>query len=292
MVVRKGVRGMRKRLRRRVSATARVTRTGRLAALLGLLFVAGCSVPEWHPRGLPLPKNGDVYVIAHRGAHDGIPENTLPAYQRAIELGADFVEVDVRLTADGVPVSLHSPELSKVIPGAKGKVGDYLWDELRKFDLGARYGPEWQGTRIPKISEVLKLCQGRCGVYFDLKEAPLEKLLPLVRRYHMMHRVVWYSPAFRFGMFRRLHKLCPECLAMPDPIWSWMLGPTLKLLHPPVVATVYERFSPAFAERCHRAGALVFVDDDGPSSWQDLVGWGADGIQTDDPAGLVAFLRK
>ena len=187
---------MRKRLRRRVSATARVTRTGRLAALLGLLFVGGCSVPEWHPRGLPLPKNGDVYVIAHRGAHDGIPENTLPAYQRAIELGADFVEVDVRLTADGVPVSLHSPELSKVIPGAKGKVGDYLWDELRKFDLGARHGQEWQGTRIPKISEVLKLCQGRCGVYFDLKEAPLEELLPLVRRYHMIC-LLYTSPSPR-----------------------------------------------------------------------------------------------
>ncbi|NOZ56206.1 MAG: glycerophosphodiester phosphodiesterase family protein [Calditrichaeota bacterium] len=270
----------------------RLRRLALWTILLSVFSVSGCAVPEWHPRGLPLPRHGNVYVIAHRGAHKGIPENTLPAYQKAIELGADFVEVDVRLTADGVPVSLHDAELSKVVPGAEGKVGDYLWDELRQFDLGARYGEAWRGTRIPKISEVLKLCQGRCGVYFDLKEAPIEKLLPLVRRYHMMHRVVWYSPAFRFGMFRRLHRLCPECEAMPDPIWGWMLGPTLRLLQPPVVATVYSRFSRKFAERCHRAGALVFVDDGGPSTWPDLVRWGADGIQTDDPEGLIAFLER
>ena len=79
---------------------------------------------------------------------------------------------------------------------------------------------------------------------------------------------------------------------MPDPIWGWLLGPTLRWLHPPVVATVYSQFSRKFADRCHRAGALVFVDDDGPATWSDLVRWGADGIQTDDPEGLIAFLEE
>ncbi len=51
------------------------------------------------PRFYQLPKHGNIYVIAHRGVHHGIPENTLPAYQKAIELGADFVEIDVRTTS-------------------------------------------------------------------------------------------------------------------------------------------------------------------------------------------------
>ena len=53
------------------------------------------------PAGLKPPKHDGVYVVAHRGAHEGIPENTLPAYQKAIDLGADFVEIDVRTTKDG-----------------------------------------------------------------------------------------------------------------------------------------------------------------------------------------------
>ena len=272
-------------------AQHRLAARAALLVLAVLVLAVGCAAPEWHPRGLPLPKHGDVYVIAHRGAHQGIPENTLPAYERAIELGADFVEVDVRLTADGVPVSLHDEQLSHYAKGATGKVSDYTWDELRQLDIGLRYREEWRGTRIPAVSEILKLCQGRCGVYFDLKEAPLEKLVRLVRRYHMTHRVVWYSPVFRLTMFRHLHRLCPECSAMPDPVVPWLLGFTLRALRPPVVATIFERFSPEFAERCHRAGALVFVDANDSTSWAKCARWGADGIQTDDPEGLIRFLE-
>jgi glycerophosphoryl diester phosphodiesterase len=58
--------------------------------------------------GLRAPRNGNVYVVAHRGAHDGVPENTLAAYQRAIDMGCDFVEIDVRTTRDGVLVSIHN----------------------------------------------------------------------------------------------------------------------------------------------------------------------------------------
>ena len=57
---------------------------------------------------LPPPKQGGVYVIAHRGVHNDIPENTLAAYRKAIELGCDFVEVDLRTTKDGEIVSVHN----------------------------------------------------------------------------------------------------------------------------------------------------------------------------------------
>jgi len=54
------------------------------------------------------PRHGDIYVIAHRGAHNGIPENSIPAYQKAIDLGADFVEVDIRTSSDGHFISIHN----------------------------------------------------------------------------------------------------------------------------------------------------------------------------------------
>jgi len=65
---------------------------------------------------LPPPKNGVMYVVAHRGAHKGIPENTLAAYAKAIEFGCDFVEIDVRTTKDGVLVSIHNETECAIMP--------------------------------------------------------------------------------------------------------------------------------------------------------------------------------
>ena len=70
------------------------------------------------------PNNGDVYVVAHRGAHQGIPENSLPAYQKAIDLGADFVEIDVRTTKDGELVSIHNGTVDAYGEGFSGEVAE------------------------------------------------------------------------------------------------------------------------------------------------------------------------
>ena len=70
--------------------------------LAGILFVQPAAPDKAIQR---IPRNGGIYVVAHRGVHEGIPENTLAAYRKAIELGADFVEIDVRETKDGALVS-------------------------------------------------------------------------------------------------------------------------------------------------------------------------------------------
>src|SRR5262245_18834783 len=84
--------------------------------------------------GLRPPRHGGVYVVAHRGAHQGIPENSLAVYQRAIELGVDFVEIDIRMTKDGVPVSRHNDSVDAYVKGAKGRVEDMMFDDLRELD--------------------------------------------------------------------------------------------------------------------------------------------------------------
>jgi hypothetical protein len=70
-----------------------------------------------------------------------------------------------------------------------------------------------------------------------------------------------------------------------------MLRKVIERFKPAVVAAVWEHFSKDFADACHAAGALVFVDEDNSESWAPALEWGADGIQTDDPEGLIAFLR-
>ena len=215
------------------------------------------------------PRNGGVYVVAHRGAHQGIPENSLPAYQKAIDLGCDFVEIDVRTTKDGRFVSVHNDSIDAYVDGASGKIRELTLAQLRSFDIGARVGPKWQGTRVPTFAEILDLCRGKIGIYLDLKDAPIPGLVRIVQRYGMEREVLWHASPSRL---EQLQKLCPTCLAMPDPYREEMLPAVLKRLHPRVVASFCDRISPSFIKTCHEVGAIVIADEtDPPKCWQQAL---------------------
>jgi glycerophosphoryl diester phosphodiesterase len=93
-------------------------------------------------------------VIAHRGASLRAPENTLAALRQAIQDGADAVELDVRLTRDGVPVVLHDASLERTT-GVAAQVADVTLDQLRRLDAGAWFGRDFRGEGIPTLEEVL-----------------------------------------------------------------------------------------------------------------------------------------
>jgi len=238
---------------------------------------------------LPLkpPKHGGVYVIAHRGVHDGIPENTLPAYEKAIEIGADFIEIDVRTSKDGRFVSIHNAGVDAYTRDAEGPVASFTFDQLRALDIGSRVGPKWKETRIPAFEEILDLCKGRIGIYLDLKNAPIPELARIVKTRGMEHEVVWYMGG---SMAPLLRAECPECIEMPDPGPEMFLPGLLSTVKPRIVATTWKHCSQVFVEKCHAAGALVFSDDDGPETWPLLLERGVDGIQTDHPEELIRLL--
>lgn len=254
--------------------------------LLSMLLAAQAVSAPVLPRE---PKQGGVYVVAHRGVHEGIPENTLAAYQKAIDIGADFVEIDLRETRDGKFVSVHNADLDDYTEDASGPVSGYTLAELQAFDIGSRVGPEWAAERIPGFEDILELCRGRIGIYLDMKQGDVEKAAAIVREYGLTKEVLWYVGG---APLRKLKEYCPECVIMPDPGSERNLGRILEAVSPKVVASVWENMSATFAETCHAAGAKVIVDDDGPGTWDTLLGWGVDGIQTDHVADLIARLRE
>lgn len=116
-------------------------------------------------------------VIAHRGAADEVPENTLPAFEMAIQRGADGIEFDVRLTADGVPVVIHDARLERTTSGF-GLVGDLPLKALRKLDAGAWFNRRYPGKssagnaglRVPLLAEVLALVRRlQCQAWLEIK---------------------------------------------------------------------------------------------------------------------------
>ena len=112
---------------------------------------------------------GDHFtVIAHRGASAYFPENTLAAFQGAIDLKADMVEMDIQLTADGEVVVFHDEIITRCTGGG-GRIADHTLVQLKKLDAGSWFSEEFRGEKIPTLTEALNLCRDKIAVNIEIK---------------------------------------------------------------------------------------------------------------------------
>ncbi|HET8945881.1 MAG TPA: glycerophosphodiester phosphodiesterase family protein [Candidatus Polarisedimenticolia bacterium] len=107
-------------------------------------------------------------ILAHRGSRRRAPENTLAAFELALDEGADGIEFDVRSSADGVPIVLHDPTLDRTTSG-RGPAAAATIAALRRLDAGAWFDPSHRGARIPTLAETLDFCQDRAALNIELK---------------------------------------------------------------------------------------------------------------------------
>jgi glycerophosphoryl diester phosphodiesterase len=148
------------------------------------------------------PGERHIYRIAHRGASAYAPENTLRAIELAAALGADMVELDIRRSADGVPVILHDEDLSRTTTG-RGRVQDWNLADLKTLEAGP-------GETIPTLDEALRACR-RHGMrpYLELKTGEgLPTVMIVVRRYYSPSEVMLAS--FRPDWLAEVKALAPE----------------------------------------------------------------------------------
>lgn len=107
-------------------------------------------------------------IFAHRGAKAVAPENTLPAFERALAMGVDGIELDVHCSKDGQLVVIHDESLERTTSGT-GKVGDYSAAQLAKIDAGSYFNAAFTGVGVPTLDEVFDLVGNRCRVNVELK---------------------------------------------------------------------------------------------------------------------------
>lgn len=107
-------------------------------------------------------------IMAHRGASAACPENTLAAFQKAIDDKADWIELDVQMTKDGVVVCTHDPNLKRVA-GVNRTVASMNYEDIRKLDVGKRFAAEYEGEWIPTLEEVLQLTAGKIKLNIEMK---------------------------------------------------------------------------------------------------------------------------
>src|SRR5688572_14064462 len=113
-----------------------------------------------------LMKHGQVQVVGHRGAMGYCPENTMASFQRALELGADWIEFDVHLTRDGGIAVIHDETVDRTTSG-RGLVKEHTLAELRQLDAGAWFGAEFAGEPIPSLDDVLAWAR-ECDTVVDI----------------------------------------------------------------------------------------------------------------------------
>ena len=107
-------------------------------------------------------------VTAHRGYSAAAPENTLPAFQLAIDQGCEWAELDVQMTRDGVVMVTHDTSLRRCT-GCNENIYDLTYNEVRKLDAGRWFGQKYTGAKVPTLEEVLDLCKGKIQLNIEIK---------------------------------------------------------------------------------------------------------------------------
>ena len=255
----------------------------------------------------PMPR-----VIAHRGDSHNYPENTLPAFRSAVDMGIDVVETDIHITKDGVLVIWHDPTLERNTDGT-GRVEDHTLAELRRYDAGYTFTKDGgrtypfrgKGITMCILAEALEACPDQ-RFNIDLKtKCPqiVDEFIRVIRQHDAVDRVVGAS--FHLSNLRRLRRLAPDFLtsvttAEVVPLLlrqkTHTLPKTFKrkiIFQIPRQASFIKVVTPSFVREMHRRDAVVMVwtiNDE--QSMRELFGMGVDSVMTDNPALVIKVAEE
>ena len=230
-------------------------------------------------------------IFAHRGASAHAPENTLAAFQLALSQGADAVELDARLSADGQVVVIHDPTVDRTTNG-HGRVAQLTLRELRSLDAGSFFSEKYRGEKIPLLEEIFEAVGKKMLINVELKNsaAPpdqlVEKVCALVEKQGLEKKIILSS--FLASNLKKAKRLLPKAprglltVRGWKGAWARSFGFSFgdyAALHPYLTDVTKQQIV-----RVHRLKRRVHVWT--VNKAEDMVrlnNWGVDGILTDDP---------
>lgn len=235
--------------------------------------------------------------MAHRGSTILWPENTLPAFQGAVDLGYRYIETDVRMTRDGVVVVFHDPTLERLTNGV-GKVEDWLYEDLARLDAAWSFGADRgfplraDGVRVPTLAEAFDTYP---DVHFnlDLKAKGIEWAVADVIKRHGREdsTMVGSFTDRRLSRIRRITRGRVATSAGPAQVAAMLAasrigrtGPKVDAYQVPIRSRGIKVVDKRFVKGAHRSGAQVHVwTINDPDEMNALLDLGVDGIVTDRP---------
>lgn len=235
-----------------------------------------------------------VSVIAHRGASAVAPENTMAAFEQALSMGADGIELDCQLSKDGHLVVIHDITLQRTT-GVTGFVKDFTAAQLQKLDAGSWFGSQFKEETIPLLKDVLNLLRGRCHINIEIKNLPFRHegieaaVVDLLKATNIPPEEVIIS-SFDHICLQKLATLQPRLPIAPLfthlPLAVEQLPGTYVHPHRGVINADFVALTRA-ADKKINVWTVNESDE-----WDYIAKHGVDGIITDHPDKLRAWLEK
>ena len=268
---------------------------GKGASRTGIIEFTQFGVSLTRSMELPSLNRKSFRVIAHRGASGHAPENTLAAFEKGLELGADMLELDIHMSKDGELVVIHDPTLDRTTNGS-GYIKNHTTKELKQFDASKRF-ESYRGERIPILQEVFDLAKKRATFAIEIKNCPIlypeieKKLVRMIEKNDIVDEalvIAFYHPSLR-----EIKRLNPDIktgiLYSGGLIEPWVVAETVgaSALHPKYEYTMADMVAEA-----HKRDYLVhpWTINSVPEIEQ-WIKYGVDGIASDFPDSLAGMAK-
>lgn len=244
------------------------------------------------------PASKNVLVASHRAVHHELPENSLPAIKEAIRLGVDIIEIDVKVSKDGIPMLMHDGKVDRTTTG-KGDLETQTFEELRKLRLVSN-GKVTEET-IPTLEEALEVAKGNILVDLDLKTDQIEKVIEVVKKAGGEDFVFFFDSDYE--ILSKVDAASKKYMLMPRAYSQAMADSALMRFKPEVIHIDEEFYTPEVTKIIKSKGARVWINALGDpdkeirkgnvaETLKSLIKQGANIIQTDEPEKIIRGLRE
>ena len=240
----------------------------------------------------------EVLVASHRATHNVYPENSLKAIQESIRLGVDIIEIDVKVSSDGIPFLMHDRTMDRTKTG-KGDPEELTWEELQKLSIVDK--GKKTSYKIPSLEEALELADGKILVDLDLKTDRLDRIMEVVKRLDMKETVFFFDSDY--DALSRIQTANKDFMIMPRAYSVGQADTAILMFDPPVVHIDFSFYNTECAELIRKSNARIWINALGDCDKdlragktrkviKKLLGNGATIIQTDEPELLLKALEK
>jgi glycerophosphoryl diester phosphodiesterase len=244
---------------------------------------------------LPQPRHSFI-VIAHRGNHTRAHENTLTAIEHAIEAGVDYVEIDVRRTADGNYVLIHDSTVDRMTDG-HGTVAQMTLAQLQSLHVRNAKRPQIPPDHVPTFNEALGAIKGRINIYLDFKAGDRAAVAKAIRDAGVTKQILVYDAAESMEEWRRVAPELPLIVSPPeDAKTPQQLADFVSKHSVEILDGSWKVYSREMVEAAKRAGARTWPDiqsvREDANYFEKVIALGFTGVQTDHPEELIGWLTQ
>ncbi len=269
-----------------------------LFLLLTLTVFFACKTASKHLRQELLDESSPrVMVAAHRAAHIDLPENSLPAIQRAIDLGVDIIELDVQVSKDGIPVLMHDRTIDRTTTGS-GKVPAYTLAELKALRL--IHNGDTTDQQIPTFAEAIQVCKNKVLIDVDLKTDQLDAILKVAKTNNAEDHLVFFDSDYEALQYIASEN--PGLILMPRAYSYQMVDSAIATFRPEIIHIDFSFYDQKTVRLIKNHNARTWINALGgidqaigtpheQAALDSILRYGANVIQTDKPQELINLLQ-